>query len=66
MTCQKLSMVADPGNPDKGIPRDPTNGEPISNPDSVKVDIAYGGSCTAGKIDDIASRRVRLSQWMQE
>lgn len=49
-----VPMVADPGNPDKGIPSDPTNGELISNLDSVKVDIAYGGSCTAGKIDDIA------------
>ena len=49
-----VPMVADPGNPDKGIPSDPTNGELVSNLDSVKINIAYGGSCTAGKIDDIA------------
>ena len=36
------------------IPSDPTNGELVSNLDSVKINIAYGGSCTAGKIDDIA------------
>ena len=47
-------MVAHPGNPDKGIPSDPTNGAYISEIGKVKVDIAYGGSCTAGKQDDIA------------
>jgi len=47
-------MVAHPGNPNKGIPSDPTNGALISEIGSVKVDIAYGGSCTAGKEDDIA------------
>ncbi|MBT6644579.1 MAG: aconitate hydratase [Euryarchaeota archaeon] len=47
-------MVAHPGNPDKGIPSDPTNGVLISDIGKVTIDIAYGGSCTAGKIDDIA------------
>lgn len=47
-------MVAHPGNPDKGIPSDPTNGAYISEIGDVKIDIAYGGSCTAGKEDDIA------------
>ena len=47
-------MVAHPGNPDKGVPSDPTNGALISEIGEVKVDIAYGGSCTAGKEDDIA------------
>ena len=47
-------MVAHPGNPDEGIPSDPTNGAYISEIGEVKVDIAYGGSCTAGKQDDIA------------
>ena len=47
-------MVAHPGNPNKGIPSDPTNGAYISEIGEVKVDIAYGGSCTAGKEDDIA------------
>ncbi|MBZ0136230.1 MAG: aconitate hydratase [Planctomycetes bacterium] len=37
-------MVAEPG--------DPTYGKLIADLDSVKIDIAYGGSCTAGKFDD--------------
>ena len=46
-------MVAHPGNPDEGIPSDPTNGAEISDIGNVKINIAYGGSCTAGKIDDV-------------
>ena len=47
-------MVAHPGNPDEGIPSDPTNGALIIEIGNVAIDIAYGGSCTAGKEDDIA------------
>ena len=47
-------MVAHPGDPDLGIPSDPTNGALITDIGDVQVNIAYGGSCTAGKIDDIA------------
>jgi 3-isopropylmalate/(R)-2-methylmalate dehydratase large subunit len=46
-------MVAHPGDPDHGIPSDPTNGALIEEIGEVKIDIAYGGSCTAGKIDDL-------------
>lgn len=46
-------MVAHPGNPDQGIPSDPTNGALVEEIGQVKVDICYGGSCTAGKIEDI-------------
>ncbi|MCG3135174.1 MAG: 3-isopropylmalate dehydratase large subunit [Planctomycetes bacterium] len=46
-------MVAHPGNPDKGIPSDPTNGALIREIGDVRIDIAYGGSCTAGKEDDL-------------
>ncbi len=46
-------MVAHPGDPDKGVPSDPTNGAYIEDIGDVKIDIAYGGSCTAGKEDDI-------------
>lgn len=46
-------MVAHPGDPDHGIPSDPTNGEWISALGRVPIDIAYGGSCTAGKADDL-------------
>ena len=45
-------MVAHPGDPDHGIPSDPTNGAYIDEIGDVKIDIAYAGSCTAGKIDD--------------
>jgi 3-isopropylmalate/(R)-2-methylmalate dehydratase large subunit len=47
-------MVAHPGDPDKGIPSDPTNGAYIKDLGIVKIDIAYAGSCTAGKDDDFA------------
>jgi 3-isopropylmalate/(R)-2-methylmalate dehydratase large subunit len=46
-------MAAHPGNPDEGIASDPTNGVLISDIGEVAIDIAYGGSCTAGKIDDL-------------
>jgi 3-isopropylmalate/(R)-2-methylmalate dehydratase large subunit len=46
-------MVAHPGNPDLGEPSDPTNGAYVDEIGRVAVEIAYGGSCTAGKIDDL-------------
>jgi 3-isopropylmalate/(R)-2-methylmalate dehydratase large subunit len=46
-------MVAHPGDPDHGIASDPTNGAYIEDIGDVKIDIAYAGSCTAGKIDDL-------------
>jgi 3-isopropylmalate/(R)-2-methylmalate dehydratase large subunit len=46
-------MVAHPGDPDRGIPSDPTNGADVAALGDVKIDIAYAGSCTAGKIDDL-------------
>jgi len=46
-------MVATPGDASRGVPSDPTNGAYISDLPTVKLDIAYGGSCTAGKEDDI-------------
>ena len=45
-------MVAHPGDPDHGIPSDPTNGAFVDELGDVKIDIAYAGSCTAGKEDD--------------
>ena len=45
-------MVAHPGDPDHGIASDPTNGALIDDIGEVRIDIAYAGSCTAGKIDD--------------
>ena len=46
-------MVATPGDPDRGIASDPKNGALIPEIGRVKIDIAYGGSCTAGKREDI-------------
>jgi 3-isopropylmalate/(R)-2-methylmalate dehydratase large subunit len=44
--CGRLSpMVARPGDPGKGLPLDQLR-------EQVRVDIAYGGSCTAGKRED--------------
>ena len=46
-------MVATPGDAAKGISSDPTNGALIRDLGDVKIDIAYGGSCTAGKEEDL-------------
>jgi 3-isopropylmalate/(R)-2-methylmalate dehydratase large subunit len=46
-------MVATPGDPEKGIPSDPTNGAYVDELGDVRIDIAYGGSCTAGKEVDL-------------
>lgn len=46
-------MVATPGDPARGIASDPKNGARIDALGEVAIDIAYGGSCTAGKEDDI-------------
>jgi len=42
-------MVATPGDPRNGIPLDVLK----KNQGDVKVDIAYGGSCTGGKMTDM-------------
>ena len=49
-----VPMVAHPGDPNQGIPSDPTNGANVTDIGEVTINIAYGGSCTAGKEDDIA------------
>ena len=46
-------MVATPGDPDRGIASDPKNGAYVDEIGHVHIQIAYGGSCTAGKRDDI-------------
>lgn len=49
-------MVATPGDPDHGVPSDPKNGVLIADlrrQRASRIDIAYGGSCTAGKRDDV-------------
>ena len=57
--CSVLSpMVARPGDPGNGLPL-ATLGE------TVKVDIAYGGSCTAGKREDFDQYHA-VFQWAAE
>ena len=46
-------MVATPGDPDRGVASDPKNGALVTEIGKVKIEIAYGGSCTAGKRDDM-------------
>jgi 3-isopropylmalate/(R)-2-methylmalate dehydratase large subunit len=46
-------MVATPGDADRGVASDPKNGAFIDEVGKVQLQIAYGGSCTAGKRDDI-------------
>jgi 3-isopropylmalate/(R)-2-methylmalate dehydratase large subunit len=46
-------MVATPGDAARGIPSDPTNGALVNELGDVSIDIAYGGSCTAGKEADL-------------
>ena len=46
-------MVATPGDPDRGVASDPKNGALVEDIGRVAIDIAYGGSCTAGKRDDV-------------
>ncbi len=49
-----LAMVATPGDAARGIASDPKNGARIDElGPGVRIDIAYGGSCTAGKQDDL-------------
>ena len=48
-----VPMVATPGDPDRGIPADPTNGARVCDLADVPIDVAYGGSCTAGKHGDM-------------
>jgi 3-isopropylmalate/(R)-2-methylmalate dehydratase large subunit len=48
-----VPMVAHPGDPERGLPSDPTNGLAVADLGEVAIDIAYAGSCTAGKRDDM-------------
>lgn len=48
-----VPRVATPGDPERGIPADPGNGATVEEIGEVRIDIAYGGSCTAGKHEDL-------------
>jgi len=61
-------MLAFPGDPGNGVPIDPAAGR-------IRVDIAYAGSCTAGKKEDMdmyarvlrdaAARGERVAPWVR-
>lgn len=52
--CHEIVIDADSLEPLVALPGDPGNGLEISKlEDAVKIDIAYGGSCTAGKKEDM-------------
>lgn len=56
LDCSEIGpMLARPGDPGNGIPVE----EMV---ETVKVDIAYGGSCTAGKRDDF-DRYFEVAKW---
>ncbi|WP_240989645.1 aconitase family protein [Salipiger mangrovisoli] len=56
LDCSEIGpMLARPGDPGNGVPVDELD-EPI------KVDIAYGGSCTAGKREDF-DRYYEVARW---
>ncbi|WP_260348893.1 aconitase family protein [Alloyangia mangrovi] len=56
LDCSAIGpMLARPGDPGNGVPVDELD-EPI------KVDIAYGGSCTAGKREDF-DRYYEVARW---
>lgn len=57
--CSSLSpMVARPGDPGQGVFVSDLNGD-------VSIDIAYGGSCTGGKLEDIEAYHSVLA-WAEE
>lgn len=52
--CHEIIIEANELEPLVALPGDPGNGIEISKlPESVVIDIAYGGSCTAGKKEDM-------------
>ncbi len=52
--CHEIIIDADSLEPLVALPGDPGNGVEISKlEETVRIDIAYGGSCTAGKKEDM-------------
>jgi 3-isopropylmalate/(R)-2-methylmalate dehydratase large subunit len=59
-------MVATPGDPARGVESDPTNGAFVSEIGDVPIDIAYAGSCTAGKTSDMDQYATVLAEAVSE
>src|SRR6059036_3518816 len=74
--CEVLEIDAGDVRPMLALPGDPGNGIPIDDARGrIRVDIAYAGSCTAGKKDDMdmyarvlreaAARGARVAPWVK-
>ncbi len=74
--CEVIEIDAAAIRPMMALPGDPGNGQYIEDaPARVKVDIAYAGSCTAGKKEDMdmyarvlaeaAARGERVAPWVR-
>jgi 3-isopropylmalate/(R)-2-methylmalate dehydratase large subunit len=73
--CEVLEIDATTIQPMLALPGDPGNGVPITNGEKTRVDIAYAGSCTAGKKEDMdmyarvlreaAERDQRVAPWVR-
>jgi 3-isopropylmalate/(R)-2-methylmalate dehydratase large subunit len=74
--CEVIEIDASAVRPMIALPGDPGNGLYIDEaPERIKVDIAYAGSCTAGKKEDMdmyarvlseaAARGARVAPWVK-
>src|SRR2546421_664270 len=73
--CEVIEIDAAALRPMIALPGDPGNGRVIEQSERVRVDIAYAGSCTAGKKEDMdmyarvleqaAARGDRVAPWVR-
>src|SRR5947199_9434084 len=73
--CEVIEIDAAAIRPMIALPGDPGNGRAIEHSERVRVDIAYGGACTAGKKADMdmyarvreqaAARGERRAPWVR-
>jgi homoaconitase/3-isopropylmalate dehydratase large subunit len=52
---KRLSFDLSALEPHVAMPYKPDNGVPISRLDDVKIDVCWVGSCTGGKLEDVAA-----------
>src|SRR5205807_1086996 len=73
--CEVIEIDASAIRPMIALPGDPGNGRTIEQSERVRVDIAYAGSCTAGKkadmdmyarvLEQAAARGERVAPWVR-
>jgi len=73
--CEVIEIDASAIRPMIALPGDPGNGRAIEQSERVRVDIAYAGSCTAGKkadmdmyarvLEQAAARGERVAPWVR-